>query len=218
MVKAKKYIAPLETGMQRQAIKSNADFVVLTGAGGGGKSMALGYKPFNYLYTNPHAKIIWFMRNISDFFDSGKVTDTLKEIYPLVDRRFKIQPKCPVGELIVKQEDMGIRFYNGSTIKYQQLDNEKPEVLDKIFKGIQVKKAIFDECNKFQWATISKFQTRLRETGKDGKAQIILAQNPERECFIRKLCGCGANGGGWIGDDGKANTRDEWTSTFLSHG
>lgn len=82
------------------------------------------------------------------------------------------------------------------------MNNESPTVIDKIFKGLQFKKAIFEECNKFEWRTISTCQTRLRANTK-GKAQIYLAQNPERECFIRKLCGCGKNGGGWIGDDGK---------------
>lgn len=197
-----KIVKPLY-GSQYDAIRSNADFVVLTGAGGCGKSFTLGYAPISYLYTNPGAKIIWFMRNIGDFFDAGKVVDGLKEIYPLQDRRFKIQPKEPVGEVIKGQEDMGVRFYNSSEIKFQQLNNEtNRQVIDKIFKGLQVKKAIFEECNKFEWGTISTCQTRLRANTK-GKAQIYLAQNPERECFIRKLCGCGKNGGGWIGDDGK---------------
>lgn len=195
-------IKPL-SGSQYDAIRSNADFVVLSGPGGGGKSFTLGYAPISYLYTNPGAKIVWFMRNISDFFDAGKVVDGLKEMYPLLDRRFKIQPREPIGEVIKGQEDMGVRFYNSSEIKFQQLNNEtNRQVIDKIFKGLQVKKAIFEECNKFEWGTISTCQTRLRANTK-GKAQIYLAQNPERECFVRKLCGCGKNGGGWIGDDGR---------------
>lgn len=164
-------------------------------------TFALGYAPLSYLYDNPGAKMVWFMRNVSDFFDAGKVVDGLKEIYPLMDRRFKIQPKDPIGEVVKGQEDMGIRFYNASEIKFQQLNNENPTVIDKIFKGLQFKKAIFEECNKFDWRTISTCQTRLRANTK-GKAQIYLAQNPERECFIRQLCGCGKNGGGWIADDG----------------
>lgn len=165
-------------------------------------TFSLGYAPLNYLYENPGAKMVWFMRNVSDFFDAGKVVDGLKEIYPLIDRRFKINPKDPIGEVIKNQEDMGVKFYNASEIKFQQLNNENPTVVDKIFKGLQFKKAIFEECNKFEWRTISTCQTRLRANTK-GKAQIYLAQNPERECFIRQLCGCGKNGGGWIGDDGR---------------
>lgn len=195
-----KIVKPLE-GSQYDAIRSNADYVVLTGSGGSGKSFTLGYAPIDYLHTNMGAKIVWFMRNVADFFDAGKVVDGLKEIYPLMDRRFKINPKDPIGEVIKVQEDMGVKFYNSSEIKFQQLNNESPSVIDKIFKGLQFKKAIFEECNKFEWRTISTCQTRLRANTK-GKAQIYLAQNPERECFIRQLCGCGKNGGGWIADDG----------------
>lgn len=196
-----KIVSPLP-GRQYEAIRSNADYVVLTGSGGGGKSFTLGYAPISYLYENQGAKAVWFMRNVGDFFDAGKVVDGLKEIYPLIDRRFRIQPREPIGEVIKVQDDMGVKFFNSSEIKFQQLNNESPTVIDKIFKGLQFKKAIFEECNKFEWRTISTCQTRLRANTK-GKAQIYLAQNPERECFIRKLCGCGKNGGGWIGDDGK---------------
>jgi len=194
-------LAPLETGNQRFAIRSNADFVCLTGPTGGGKSYALYYAPIQYLAENTNAKIVCFMRNVSDFWGAGKVADTLKKMYPLIDRSVKRQPRDPIGEIIRRQEDMGMKLYNGSEIKFQQLDNENPVYIDKIAKGLQAKKLIFDECNKFDWRTITAFMPRLRSDG-TGKAQIFLAQNPERECFLRKLCGKGEHGGGWINDDG----------------
>lgn len=164
-------------------------------------TVALYYAPIEYLAMNDNAKIVCFMRNVSDFFASGKVVDTLKKMYPLIDRSIKKQPHDPIGEIIRKQEDMGLKLYNGSEIKFQQLDNESPIIIDKIAKGLQAKKLIFDECNKFEWRTITSFFPRLRSDSA-GKAQIFLAQNPERECFLRKLCGKGAHGGGWINDDG----------------
>ena len=194
-------LAPLEDGNQKHAIRSNADFVVMTGGTGGGKSYALYYAPIEYLALNDNAKIVCFMRNIGDFWGSGKVGDTLKKMYPLIDRAVKKQPHDPIGEILHKTEDMGMKLYNGSEIKFQQLDNESPVVIDKIAKGLQAKKLIFDECNKFDWQTITAFMPRLRSDA-DGKAQIYLAQNPERECFLRKLCGKGEHGGGWINDDG----------------
>lgn len=141
------------------------------------------------------------MRNVSDFWGAGKVNDTLKKMYPLVDRSVKKQPHDPIGEVIRNQVDMGMKLYNGSEIKFQQLDNENPIVIDKIAKGLQAKILIFDECNKFLWRTITSFFPRLRSDAQ-GKAQILLAQNPERNCFMRKLCGKGEHGGGWINDDG----------------
>lgn len=186
---------------QYNAIRSSADFVVLTGNTGGSKTFTLYYAPVNYIVSNYGAKIICFMRNISDFWGAGKVSDTLKQIYPLVDRSTKRQPHDPVGEIIRNQVDMGVKFYNGSEIKFQQLDNEDPKIIDKIAKGIQTKRLIFDECNKFQWNTITTFMTRLRSDS-DGNAQIFLAQNPERNCPLRVLCGAGEHGGGWIADDG----------------
>ena len=194
-------LSPLEDGNQKYAIRSNADIVCMTGGTGGGKSYALYYAPMEYLAMNDNAKIVCFMRNVSDFWGAGKVNDTLKRMYPLVDRSVKKQPHDPIGEIIRRQEDMGMRLYNGSELKFQQLDNESPIVIDKIAKGLQAKKLIFDECNKFEWRTITSFFPRLRSDA-GGKAQIFLAQNPERECFLRKLCGKGEHGGGWINDDG----------------
>lgn len=194
-------LSPLEDGNQKFAIRSNADIVCFTGNTGGGKSYALYYAPMEYLAMNDNAKIVCFMRNVSDFWGAGKVNDTLKKMYPLIDRSVKKQPHDPIGEIIRNQTDMGMKLYNGSEIKFQQLDNENPIVIDKIAKGLQAKKLIFDECNKFDWRTITAFMPRLRSDS-SGKAQIYLAQNPERECFLRKLCGKGEHGGGWINDDG----------------
>ena len=197
-------LAPLEDGNQKIAIRSNADIVCFTGNTGGGKSYALYYAPIDYLAMNDNAKIVCFMRNISDFWGAGKVCDTLKKMYPLIDRSVKRQPHDPIGEIIRSPQDMGMKLYNGSEIKFQQLDNESPIVIDKIAKGLQAKKLIFDECNKFNWRTITAFMPRLRSDS-SGKAQIFLAQNPERECFLRKLCGKGEHGGGWINDDGSVD-------------
>lgn len=196
-----KVLSPLEDGNQKYAIRSNADIVCFTGGTGGGKSVALYYAPIEYLADNDNAKIVCFMRNVSDFWGAGKVNDTLKKMYPLIDRSVKKQPHDPIGEVIRKESDMGVKFYNGSELKFQQLDNENPIVIDKIAKGLQAKKLIFDECNKFKWRTITSFFPRLRSDS-NGKAQIFLAQNPERECFLRELCGKGEHGGGWINDDG----------------
>lgn len=194
-------LAPLMDGNQKFAIRSNADIVCFTGGTGGGKSVALYYAPMDYLSSNDNAKVVCFMRNVSDFWGAGKVNDTLKSMYPLIDRSVKKQPQDPIGEIIRNQTDMGMKLYNGSEIKFQQLDNENPIIIDKIAKGLQAKKLIFDECNKFMWRTITAFMPRLRSDAK-GKAQIFLAQNPERECFLRVLAGKGEHGGGWINDDG----------------
>ena len=209
-----KVLAPLEDGNQKHAIRSNADIVCLVGGTGSGKTIALYYAPIGYLAKNDNAKTVCFMRNISDFWGSGKVADSLKGMYPLVDRAIKKQPHDPIGEIIRKQEDMGMKLYNGSEIKFQQLDNENPIIIDKIAKGLQAKKLIFDECNKFQWRTISAFFPRLRADS-NGKAQILLAQNPERECFMRKMCGKGEHGGGWINDDGTADKSMDGVVMFF---
>lgn len=208
-------LSPLEDGNQKHAIRSNADIVVFTGPTGGGKTYSLYYAPIKYLSSNDNAKSVCFMRNINDFWASGKVGDTLKQMYPLIDRSQKRQPHDPIGELIHKQEDMGMKLYNGSDIKFQQLDNESPAVIDKIAKGLQAKILIFDESNKFMWRTITAFFPRLRADSK-GKAQIFLAQNPERECFMRKLCGKGEHGGGWINDDGSVDKSMDGVVMFFN--
>lgn len=207
-------LAPLEDGNQKYAIRSNADFVVFSGPVGSGKSFALYYAPIEYLSMNDNAKIVCFMRNISDFWGAGKVADTLKKMYPLIDRGVKRQPRDPIGEILRKNEDMGMRLYNGSELKFQQLDNENPIVLDRIAKGLQAKILIFDECNKFEWKTITTFMARLRSDS-NGKAQIFLAQNPERLCALRKICGKGEHGGGWINDDGTVDKEMDGTVMYF---
>lgn len=207
-------LAPLEDGNQKYAIRSNADIVCFTGNTGGGKSYALYYAPIEYLGMNDNAKMVCFMRNVSDFWGAGKVNDTLKSMYPLVDRSVKKQPYDPIGEIIRNQTDMGMKLYNGSEIKFQQLDNENPIVIDKIAKGLQAKKLIFDECNKFLWRTIAAFLPRLRSDS-EGKAQVFLAQNPERECFMRKMCGKGEHGGGWINNDGTVDRSMDGVVMFF---
>ena len=207
-------LAPLEDGNQKCAIRSNADIVCFTGGTGGGKSVALYYAPIQHLALNDNAKIVCFMRNISDFWGAGKVNDTLKKMYPLIDRTVKKQPHDPIGEIIRNNQDMGMKLYNGSELKFQQLDNENPIIIDKIAKGLQAKKLIFDECNKFLWRTISTFFPRLR-SDTEGKAQVFLAQNPERECFMRKMCGKGEHGGGWINDDGTVDKSMDGVVMFF---
>ena len=95
-------LAPLEDGNQKYAIRSNADIVCFTGATGGGKSYSLYYAPIEYLAMNDNAKSVCFMRNVSDFFAAGKVSDTIKQMYPLIDRSIKKQPHDPIGELTHK--------------------------------------------------------------------------------------------------------------------
>ena len=207
-------LSALEDGNQKHAIRSNADIVCLVGGTGSGKTVALYYSPIKFLSEQDNAKSVCFMRNVADFWGSGKVADSLKQMYPVIDRAVKIQPRDPIGEIIRKQEDMGLKLYNGSEIKFQQLDNESPIVIDKIVKGLQAKILIFDECNKFQWRTISSFFPRLRSSA-EGKAQVFLAQNPERECFMRKMCGKGEHGGGWINDDGTADKSMDGVVMFF---
>lgn len=208
-------LAPLEDGNQKYAIRSNADIVALVGQTGSGKTVALYYSPIEYLEMNDNAKSVCFMRNVSDFWATGKVADSIKQMYPLIDRGAgKKQPHDPVGEIRRGQEDMGVKFYNGSEIKFQQLDNESPIVIDKITKGLQAKILIFDECNKFLWRTISSFFPRLRADS-SGKAQVFLAQNPERECFMRKMCGKGEHGGGYINDDGTIDKSMDGVVMFV---
>lgn len=178
-------------------------------------TVALYYAPIEYLASNDNAKIVCFMRNVSDFWGSGKVADSLKKMYPLIDRSIKKQPRDPIGEIIRNQTDMGMKLYNGSEIKFQQLDNESPIIIEKIAKGLQTKKLIFDECNKFSWRTITAFMPRLRSDSA-GKAQILLAQNPERNCFMRKLCGKGEHGGGWINDDGTIDESMDGVVMFFN--
>lgn len=80
MVKKEDIIIKPRSKNQYNAIRSNADFVILTGGVAGGKTFTLYYAPINYLVSNAGEKIICFMRNVSDFWGAGKVADTMKSI------------------------------------------------------------------------------------------------------------------------------------------
>ena len=68
---------------QYAAIRSNCDFVVLTGSGGGGKSSAMLHAWVSDARNNPNSRGLLLMRNINDFFKAGSVVDNIKKIIPL---------------------------------------------------------------------------------------------------------------------------------------
>lgn len=152
--------------------------------------------------NNSSFSATYLRKNIGDFFTDGGIASMMKEIYPLRSDKDKSNKKYAIGDILSSPQNMGVYFDNGATMRFKHIADERKEALEPSFKGIQSNRFIFDEADQFQATTVFYVPTRLRGKG-GGKRQIIIVQNPERECFVRQFCGCGKFGGGWIADDGE---------------
>ena len=202
--------------IQLDALRSNCDIVWLVGVGGSGKTfIACDYNSKDIL-EDKEFKAIYIRKNISQFFTSGGIADTLASIYPLIEDG-KTAPKRPIGTLIRSQQKMGVNFFNGATIKFIQINDENPEKLKDQFKGAQPDRFLVDETDAFDYNSIFYIITRLR--GRVGKKQqLILIQNPERDCFGRTMLGTkwnGVNGAGYIDEQGDFKSEMNGTVTYF---
>ena len=156
----KKVIKP-NSQIQLDALRSNTDIVWLVGVGGSGKTfIACDYNSQDILQDKDF-KAIYIRKNISQFFTSGGISDTLASIYPLLEDG-KTPPKHPIGTLIRSQQKMGVNFFNGATIKFIQISDENPEKLKDQFKGSQPDRFLVDETDAFDYNSIFYIITRLR--------------------------------------------------------
>lgn len=188
--------------MQLRVLRSNCDFVVVSGSGGSGKSFCISMLNSYDVRNNNKFSATYLRRNIGDFFTDGGIASMMKEIYPLRSDKDKGAKRVTIGEILTSPQTMGVYFDNGATLRFKHIADERKEALEPSFKGIQSNRFIFDEADQFKASTIFYVPTRMRGKGK-GKRQIYIVQNPERECFIRQFCGCGQYGGGWIADNGE---------------
>lgn len=201
-------------GIQRQATRSNCDIVCLTGNAGGGKTLNLVMDDAYDVLTNPKYRVTYIRKNEDQFFASGGIADTFRKVFPLrKDGENYIGKQRPIGT-ITQSRYKGVSFDNGAKANFMHVADENPKVLEDRFKGVQTNKIKMDEADAFDFATPFYIITRLRGGGK-GKKQLICSQNPERECWMRVFCGSGANGGGWINDDGTVNEDMNGVVRFL---
>lgn len=187
---------------QTQVLRSNCDFIAVTGSGGSGKSMIVSMLNSFDVLNNKSFSATYLRKNIGDFFVDGGIASLMKEIYPLRSDKDKSNKKISIGEILTSPQNMGVYFDNGATLRFKHIADERQEALEPSFKGIQSNRFIFDEADQFKASTVFYVPTRLRGKG-EGKRQIYIVQNPERESFIRQFCGCGKYGGGWIDDNGE---------------
>ena len=189
--------------IQLDALRSNCDIVWLTGAGGSGKTyIACAYNS-KEIVDDPKFKAVYVRKNISQFFATGGIADTLEEIYPLI-KEGKRAPKQPIGTILSTQQKMGVYFKMGASLKFMQISDEHPEKLKNQWKGVQADRIFFDEVDAFDYST--PFYVLTRNRGQKGKKQqLVLIQNPERECFGRTFLGTNYNGivgAGYIDNEG----------------
>lgn len=195
---------------QKAALQTSCDYAVFAGSVKGGKTFVASWFPA-YRIKHKIGKSAMFLRvNDRNFKDPGGFFDKFKEIYGLkvnsdksTTRDADIVGKVPIGTLNTTMPAIA-RFVNGYECYFKSVYRFDKKTLESLFKTNETDLLIVDECEDFPWSAISYAQTRLR--GKIGiKRQVIMVQNPERECFVRRICGSGVNGGGWIKDDGYVN-------------
>ncbi len=199
---------------QRNFIKSNCDFVIATGSAGSSKTYGACMLNSYDILNNPNFSAIYLRQNIEDFFKPGSIAETLNKIYPLRKEKTQNSNRQTIGTMKTSQ-NMGVYFDNGAQLLFKHVaDQNKDKIVDS-FKGLQVHRFIFDEADMFDAHTVLYSLTRLRGEG-SGKRQIVVVQNPERECWVRQFCGSGEFGGGWIGDDGVPIRERNGTVRFFS--
>lgn len=197
-------ISPLNM-VQEQVLRSNCDFVAMTGAVYGGKTFLGSWIPA-YRIKNRIGKGMMYLRvNDRNFKDPGGFFDKFKDIYNLKVHNEKtttesLVGRTPIGTLNTTMPALA-KFINGYECHFKSVYRFDKQTLESLFKSNETDCLVADECEDFTWHVINYAQTRLRG-GVGIKRQVYMIQNPERECFIRRICGSGANGGGWIGDDG----------------
>ena len=106
--------------IQLDALRSNCDIVWLTGAGGSGKTyIACAYNSMDIL-EDPKFKAVYVRKNVSQFFATGGIADTLEEIYPLI-KEGKRPPKMPIGTIVQTPTKMGAYFKSGASLKFMSI-------------------------------------------------------------------------------------------------
>ncbi len=199
--------------IQKAALQSNCDYIVLAGSVKGGKTFVASWFPAYRIKHNIGKSSMFLRVNDRNFKDPGGFFDKFKEIYSLKvnnesaaaqNKKDDAQRSAKIGTLTTSMPAIA-RFINGYECHFKSVYRFDKQTLQSLFKTNETDLLVFDECEDFPWEVITYAQTRLRGRDNSVNRQVVMVQNPERECFIRRICGSGANGGGWIGDDGYVN-------------
>lgn len=182
---------------QMLAMRSNADIVILGGGAGTGKSAALSLVPAYKIAKSGKYRALFLRKNLEQAKAGGSIIDTYRDFYSLRNDKEK-DVKYPIGSVTMSQNP-NIYFDNGAKIDFTHVADEDTESLEKRFKSRQYDDIFIDEADAFSDTTVFYLLSRLR--GKtETKHQLYISQNPERECWVRKMCG--TSGGNWIDDNG----------------
>jgi len=180
---ANKIIIRPHKGFQENFVRSNVDVCFGGGALGGGKSFGAVMATVEPS-QDPNWRGLFLRNNVDDLKAGGGLIDTFKELYGEENLNI-VESKIP-----------RITFPSGAYVDCTHADDQRPEVLDRRFKGRQYDMVYFDEGTGFSWECFTNIVSRCR--GRSGFAgKCLLTTNPERDHWIRDFIDW------YIGDDGK---------------
>lgn len=170
-----------QIGGQETVLKTVADFTIIGGKRGGGKSFSLDLDPL-YDIHNPEFRAMIYRKELKQLTQGGGLHDTALKLYPHLGGD-------PVG--------MKFRFPSGAIIEFDHIQNESKDAIEKRFKGMQYPCIMLDECDQLQFFTIVQMMGSNRNTNNiPTRNRIIGSCNPSVNKWTRKWLDW------YIGDDG----------------
>lgn len=170
-----------QLGGQERVLQSGADFTIIGGQRGGGKSFSMLQDPV-YDINNPEFRAMVYRKELSQLTQGGGLYDTAKKIYP---------------HLGADKTALKFTFPAGAVIEYDHIQNESAEAIEKRFKGMQYPAIYLDECDQLQFFTIIQMMGSNRNTNKiPTRNRIIGSCNPSVDKWTRKWLDW------YIGEDG----------------
>jgi hypothetical protein len=172
-----------QKGMQTEVLISNSDIIICGGSRGGGKSMAL-ILDCLYDIANPNFGAMYFRKETGELEKAGGLYDKASKIFPLLG---------------AKGTKLKFVFPSGAYVMFDHLANEKEQIIETRFKGLEVPAIYIDEIDQVSYLTFMKLmQSNRNSTGI--RNRMIGSCNPSTTSWVRKFMDFYINEDGYIDD------------------
>lgn len=185
-----------QLGFQTDVLTSDADFQIVGGSRGGGKSFALILDPL-YDIANSNFTAIFFRKETGELTKGGGLYDKASKVYQYLGS---------------KATALKHTFPSGAVVTFDHLQNEDEKSVEKRFKGLEVPAIYIDEIDQTVFPTVLKLmQSNRNSVGI--RNRIIGTTNPNPNSWVRTFLDW------YIGSDGLIlPERDRKTRYFYVYG
>lgn len=203
-----------QTGPQVTFARTSADFAIIGGSPGGGKSVACLYEAAKLCHLRGARRVraTFFRRDEVSLHRAGSIWDRAREMLPAFDGTIRLD------DVSVTIEHVEGQIEDQHRIDFRHLHRLGDE---RSYDGSEQDLIVFEELQEFDetqvWYMISRLRTR---SGLRPRLRASCNADPECEWLVKLL-----SSGGYLGDDGyirremsgvvKWLTRDEHTDELL---